>query len=143
MAEKKYYGDLEELKTVTGIRPEDLYFKDEEGGKTAEEKLDELLESWLVQIKDMIDQDRKRDYLKEYENGEREQIPPGIHFIALRIAANMIAQAMVRRDTPVLKVGEYAVKMAEENIFTNAIKKDLAKFPAKPRIKISKVKQEV
>ena len=113
--------------SYTGVRPQDFYLEDGEE-KTAEEKLEELIEGWLLQIKDLIDADRGREY--------KEDIPPGIENIALRMAANMVAQAQLRRETPIVRHDDYSVDMVEDKVMTNAIKNDLARFPFKFKVKL-------
>lgn len=49
--------------------------------------------------------------------------------IARRIVANMVALAVMRRDTPIIRIGEFAVQMSNDSVFTIAIQKDLQKYP--------------
>jgi hypothetical protein len=102
-------------------------------------ELEDLVRAWLVEAKDLIDQDRNRDYHQEVAQGVRSQIPPGIHNIAKRIVANMLALAILRRETPVVKIDDFSIRMVEDQILTRAIKQDLARYPAKPRFRMSVV----
>jgi len=128
------YNTPEEVIQYTGIRPEDLYLQDDieavEGSQTAEEKLNALIEQWLTQIKNLINQDRNRDYSAEAE------VPPGIRNISLRMAANMVAQAQLRRETPIVKKDDFTISMVEDKIFTPSIKSDLSRFPFKPNFRL-------
>lgn len=137
-----HYSSAEEVIRYTGIRPSDLDFEDdideetEEVIKSADEKLEELVKGWLIQIKDLIDQDRNRDY---HEEGE---VPKGINHIALRMASNMVAQAVMRRETPIVRVDDFSIQMVEDQVFTNAIRRDLARYPMKPLLSFARVRRK-
>ncbi len=124
---EQYYSSPETVINYTGVHPEDLGLDDQA-------ELEDTIRGWLVDIKDLIDQDRNRDFHKEVENGRWEKVPPAIDSIALKMASNMVAQAITRRDTPIIKIGEYAVRMVEDKVFTSNIKDELKRFPYKPEI---------
>ena len=128
-----YYSSAQDVIDFTGIRPTDLNLVDITNGDTAAEQLIAIVEGWLVEIKDLIDMDRNRDYASETE------IPAGIHAIAKRMAANMVAQAVIRRDTPIIRIGDYAVKMVDDTILTKSIREDLSLYPALPRFSVFRV----
>lgn len=128
--EKEYYSSPNDVIKYTGVRHEDFRLANSED-------LTSMLEEWLVGIKNIIDEDRNRDFHQEVKTEKIDKIPPGIHWIALRIAANMVAQATIRRDSPILTVGEYAVKLVEDDVVTKSIKKDLQKYPFRPKIGIT------
>ena len=122
-----HYSTVDDVIEFTGIRPGDLGLEDDPQGTTdpesAESKMRILIESWLVQVKDLIDQNRNRDFHEE-EDG----VPPGIHNIALRVCANMVAQAVLRRDTPIVRVDDFNVRTVEDRVITSAIKDDLKQY---------------
>jgi hypothetical protein len=122
----QFYSTVDEVIQYTGVHPQDL-------GLESDEELKKVIEGWLVQIKDIIDQDRNRDYHQEVEEGKRTEVPPGIHHIAMRVCANVIAQATFRRESTIVQVDDYQVQMLDDQIFTDAIKKDLARYPKKSR----------
>lgn len=130
-----YYSTPEEVIQYTGVRPQDFYLEDDDpeapNPSTAEEKLTSLIANWLVQIKDFIDRDRNRDY-----SASGKVVPPGIHNIALRAAANMVAQAQLRRETPIVKKDDFTISMVEDKVFTASIKSDLSRFPFRPNFKL-------
>ncbi|MDI6840438.1 MAG: hypothetical protein QMD71_06305 [bacterium] len=117
----EYYSSPEEVMQYTGVKPQDL-------GLEETEELIEVLEGWLVQIKDIIDQDRNRNY-HQVEGG----VPPGINHIAMRVCANVVAQASFRRESTIVQVDDYKVQMVDDNIFTEPIMRDLSRYPRKPR----------
>ncbi len=137
-----HYSDASEVIEYTGLRPSDLDIEQvideetEEVTKTADEALEELITGWLVQVKNLIDQDRNRDYHAE------GAVPDGIHNIALRMTANMVAQAIMRRDTSIVRVDDFSVQMVDDQIFTAAIRRDLARFPMKPLLRFARVRRE-
>ncbi len=140
MSNNNIYSSPKKVIEYTGVRPQDFGLEDElneneEVVETAEEKLESIIEGWLEQVKDLIDHDRNRDYHEEVEAGKRDKVPPGIEFVALRMAANMVAQANLRRQTPIVRHDDFSVDMVEDKVFTNAIKRDLARFPYKPNFK--------
>jgi len=127
--EKKYYSSVDDVLQHTGMRIEDLGFMSEASAR-------DWIENRLVEIKDLIDHDRNRDYHAEVGAGERDKVPPGIHSIALRIMSNMVGQAVLRRTTPIIKKDDFSVQLVEDRVFTEAIKKDLRRYLAKPRLRM-------
>lgn len=128
------YSSAEEVIAYTGVRAADFKLVADTGGSglTADEKLYAIINVWLAQAKDLIDTDRCRDYASE-----SSEVPAGINNIAMRICANMVAQAVIRRETPIIRVGEYAVKFNDDAIFTRAIQTDLARYPKKANFRMA------
>jgi hypothetical protein len=120
---EEYYSNPEDVINTTGIQAQDLGFP-----------TDDLLKDWigarLIEIKDMIDRDRNRDFAKEAEEAGTD-VPPGIHGIALRMMSNHIGNAALRRTTPIIRVDDFTIKGLEDQVFTEAIRKDLRRYPAK------------
>lgn len=123
------YSDPQDVITYTGLKPKDL------GLDTAQE-LEDTVNGWLLGIKDFIDRNRNRDYHKE------GAVPYGIHQIALRAAANMTAVAILRRETPIVQQDDFTIRMVEDQVFTEALMKDLNNYLPKPRIGMLVVKRE-
>ena len=138
-----FYSTVAEVIEFTGITPIDFGLEDDfgedEGHLTADEKLVVLVESWLVGIKSYIDQNRNRDYSQEVVNGTLAEVPPGIHNIALRAAANLSAVALLRRETAIQRV-DIATRLKGDEVFTQAIRADLALFPAVPRFSMARAR---
>ena len=132
----QFYSSADEVIQYTGVQPQDLGLESYEG-------LHRVIEGWLVQIKDIIDQDRNRDYHQEVEEGKRTEVPPGINHIAMRVCANVVAQATFRRESTIVQVDDYKIQMVDDRVFTDAIKKDLSRYPRKPSFGIMVVKKEV
>ena len=115
----KFYSTAEEVMQYTGVKPGDL-------GLNEEQELKDVLEGWLIQIKDIIDKDRNRDY-----HQEGSEVPPGINHIAMRVCANVVAQASFRRESTIVQVDDYRIQMVDDQIFTEAIRSDLSRYPRK------------
>lgn len=134
------YSNFEDVVMFTGIKPVDFEFEDDlgtgEGRLTADEKFEAMVTAWLVSIKDFIDRNRNRDYSQEVVNGEIAVVPPGINNIALRAASNMASIALLRRESSVQRI-DIIVRLKSEEIFSPALLKDLALYPAKPRFRMS------
>jgi len=135
-----FYSTIEEVIILAGIKPVDFDFEDDlglvENGRTAEEKLTALVTSWLVSVKNFIDHSRNRDYTQEVLDGSITEVPYGIHNIALRAASNMASLALLRRETSVQRV-DIMTRLKGDEVFTEALLRDLALFPAKPRFRMS------
>lgn len=118
------YSSVSAVKQYTGLIYTDLGLDDEAA-------LDTLIEEWLEEAKSLIDGDRNRDYDAD------GSVPKGIHNIALRIVGNMASVAVMKRQTPVVMNDDFTNNIATDMIFTDSIKRDLRRFPAKPRFRMS------
>ena len=129
----EYYSTPEDVIQYTGIQPGDLNLEDDdpegEDPKTAADKRTALLEKWLKQITSLIHGHQKMNYLELVDNEELEEVPAGIHNIAMRMAANMVGQAVLRRETPIVKIDDFAVKMVSDAVMTKDIRTDLKELP--------------
>lgn len=127
MAALQFYSTAAAVIESTGIGPEDL-------GMETSQALTTWIEARLKEIKNLIDQDRNRDYAAEAETAGKE-VPAGIHGIALRMMSNHVGHANLRRTTPIIRVDDFSIKMIEDRVFTPAIRDDLKRFPKKPRFR--------
>lgn len=124
-----FYSTVSDVQQHTGIRISDLGFD-------TDAELVTWVEGRLTEIKDLIDHDRNRDYTVD------GSIPAGIHNIALRIMSNMVAMAVLRRETPIVRVDDFNIKMVEDRIFTTAIKDDLKRYPKKPAFRLMRARNQ-
>ena len=118
------YSSVEAVKQYTGIVYTDLNL-DNEAALTA------MIEEWLAEAKSLIDYDRNRDYDAD------GSVPDGIHGIAKRIVGNMASVAVMKRQTPVVMNDDFTNNIATDLVFTESIKRDLRRYPAKPRFRMS------
>lgn len=119
-----YYSTVDEVISYTGVAPQTL-------GLNTHSELETLLEIWLVQIKDLIDRDRNRNYTKEGD------VPPGIDNIARRMAAHLVRSAERQRSNSVVDIDGNQLQVDDVSVFTDEIMKDLRRYPAKPRLSMS------
>lgn len=101
-----------ELRELTGATPQNFRLE-----KTDDDGLNTLFTKWITQSKDLID-----TYCHQTFNTET---PPAIQNICLRLAANMVAMATARRDTPLIKVNDWSIQISSSKVFTADLKEDL------------------
>lgn len=106
------YCTPEELRQFTGASPENFRLE-----KTDEEGLLSLLQTWINQSKGLIDSFCHQNFDTE--------TPPAISNVCLRLASNMVALAVSRRDTPLIKVNDWSIKISSSNVFSEDLKADL------------------
>lgn len=116
----EYYSTPARVITYTGVRPGDLNLNDDEGGLTADEKLEAVLEMWLGEVKSLMD----RFQGKEYE----DPVPEGIHNIATRACAHHVTNAKIRREQNIIRIDEYAQRSIQDFVLSNDIREDLKSF---------------
>jgi len=110
----EYYSTVDDVLEDSGIKPADL-------GMTTDDELETKIEKWLSAAKGYIDSDRHRDF------NDLPSVPVCIADIAKRIVLNMVKQAIINRDTPIINADNYRVMIANDKIITNAIATDLDK----------------
>lgn len=113
-----YYGSIDRVKKDSGILPNDL-------GLTEETELEELIQEYFLEAKSLIDEDRNQDLLERF--GSISEIPKCIHSVANRLVVNMIKQAKINRESPIINVEEYKVSLIDDTVFTISIEKDLSR----------------
>ena len=126
MSNNNFYSSAEDVIFYTGVKPSDLWIEDEEGeeGKTADEKLKEIIESWLIQIADKIHKRQRMNYLDELE-----EVPASVHDIAKRMCANKITSARLKREAPIQRIDDYTVQQVKDFVFTKEIERELNDLP--------------
>lgn len=110
---------VDEVKDFTGVQPKHLNLdKDDEAG------LIEMLTNWIRQATSLIKaycHNDFADYIKKFHN-----VPIAVNNVCMRLASNMVSQAIARRDTPITKVNDWNISTVGSRIFTNDLKEDLA-----------------
>lgn len=109
------YTTVEEVKQLSGVTPESLKLP-----KGDNEALTSILTGWINQCKSLID----AHCHTSWEN----EVPGAVQNVCLRMASNMVALAQARKDTPLVKVNDWSVKIVDFNIFTQDLKNDLKPF---------------
>lgn len=126
------YITKERIIRNTGIKAEDFNI-------TIQADFETMIDEWIEDATDIINEDRNRDYEKEVLDGKREKVPAGIKNIAERMVSNMVAKMILRRQTPITQNEDFEVTMTSDEVFTDSIKKDLARYPMKSTLNIFRV----
>ena len=113
----RYYAYPADVREYTGVMPDDLGFD-------SERELNDCLEKWLKQATSLIHEHQGMDYFDELE-----VIPKMVNNIAVRIVANMVAQAKVRRQSTIVRVDDMDVQGVVDRVLTDGIKVDLSVLP--------------
>lgn len=123
------YLTPQDAKDYTGARPEWFDLPDEAA-------LDSLLQRWIEHAVELVDRYIGAHYDPNAAEDDPNADPPviaapppkGVVNGALRVVANMVAQARVRRKTAILQLDEFTQRLVEDDIFTSSIKSDLALY---------------
>lgn len=99
------YGSASSVKTRTGVAPEDL-------GLDSEEDLDVFLNELLDEITDLFDRRMKKSYLAEAST------PRGLDGIANDAAADSLRTMVATRQTPVVRIDDFAVRTIQTRVFS-------------------------
>lgn len=131
MAVREYYSEIEEAQNLSGIRPGDL------DSLPTQDSVEDQIESWLRDIKDLIDTHLKRDFAYEEELSRPEgggpparPVPRGIHLIAARALRNLVSMARLSVNAGQANPDEFAqiAKQNADEILTDTLLKDLNRY---------------
>jgi len=127
MAYLQFYSNVQDVLDDCGVKPVDLGFNDPSSPDptSGQDKLEAKIQKYLIDAKAMVDSNRNKDFSKELEDDEIEQIPICIESAAKRIAINMVNTAKLNRQGPIINVNKYAVKVVTNNPLTPEIRQDL------------------
>lgn len=95
MASQTFYGTAASVVTRTGIGPTDL-------GLESDEELTEFLEGLLGEMTDVVDRQLRKSYLAD--------VPAGLNGIVSDIVADAVRVMVVSRQTPVVRIDDFAVR---------------------------------
>ncbi len=125
MAAKAYYSDVDTARKLAALRPGDLI------GLDTAAALDDQIEEWLKDIKDMIDEFLRRDFAKE-EDVSGKKIPRGIHMAAARALRNVGMMARMANNAGQATPDEFntLAKRDTDQILSDTIKADLSMYRA-------------
>jgi hypothetical protein len=126
----RFYSTVDAVKAETGVEPDHL-------GYTTDADLTNYIEGRLTAARNIIDNDRERDFGNEYDSGEIEAVPAGIAEIAKEIACNMVIIARIRRASDTVNLSEYDAKVIQSGPITRSITDQLASYK-----KLSEVEQD-
>lgn len=122
------YVTADELIDYTGVDASSLGIED----LTA---LRARLDSWIAQAQEMVEK------FIGYAYTDIETVPLGVANATLRVAANIVAQAQIRRQTQILNIDEYSQRMVPDSVFTRAIRADLEPYVIKESQSLGNVRR--
>lgn len=106
-----FYGTAEDLRLRTGVRAEDLGIADDP-------TLETFLENLLTEVSDLVNRRIGRDYLAEFDAGTISAIPPGLTGIVVDVAADSLRTMIATRQTPVVRIDDFAVRVIRSTTFS-------------------------
>ena len=83
--------------------------------------LEEIVSGWIEQSQDLINMYTNRNYTDT-------TVRPAVQNICLRLTSNMVKLAVQNRDSPIIKVNDWAITTVPSDIFTDDLKEDLKPF---------------
>lgn len=160
MTAPTFYSSAAAVRTRTGVDPSDLGFDEAESDPTG--ALTGFLEELLTEASDLMNRVMRRSYLAaggpsdageddvddspSFPNTTRDPdeidfaytgaIPPGLNGIAADVVADWVRTMVMTRQTPVVRIDDFAVKTVSSRTLTDDIKNRL-KLYAKGRGAVS------
>ena len=112
-----YYGSIDAVLIRTGIKPEDLGFiaEDDDSGSEGDDEFGVFIANLLREIADLMDRKMRKSYLEE------DEIPHGLDGIANDICADSLRTMVVGRQTPVVRIDDFAVRTVTARTFSQDI----------------------
>lgn len=104
---------VNEVCQFTGLKPKHIKVD-------TDAELENIVSDWILQCQDLI-----KHYTNNFKDTSDQNIPYAVKNVCLRLAANMVALAIARRDTPVTQVNDWTVQILSSEIFSQDLKDDL------------------
>lgn len=121
----KFYSSIDAVITRTGVSAEDLGFEfvefeesgsgEEESGEPPYDAFGAFIEALLTEVTDLMDRHMRKSYLSE-------TIPAGLNGIAADAAADSLREMVATRQTPVVRVDDFAVRVIQSRVLSNDIR---------------------
>ncbi len=118
-----HYSAPSEVRARTGIRPEDLGFG-------TDQELEGFLVQLLEQVSDLMNRWMRRDWLAELQEGLITEVPAGLHGIAADVAASSVREMVVSRQTPVVRIDDFAVRTLRTQLLGPDVRERLRLYAA-------------
>jgi hypothetical protein len=99
-----FYSTATAVRTRSGVGPEDLGLDDEV-------ELTAFIEELLLEITDLMDRRMKKSYL----TGD---VPAGLAGIAADVAADSVRDMVVSRQTPIVRVDDFAIRTISSRLLS-------------------------
>ena len=107
-----FYSSVAAVRARTGIGPVELGFG-------TDEELAVFLEDTLREVSDLMDRKMHRSWLAE------DPIPAGLAGIAADIASESIRQMVVTRQTPIVRIDDFAVRTISAQMLSGDVQRRL------------------
>lgn len=122
-----YYGSIDSVLIRTGVKPEDLGFLAVEGEPDPEAPDDfgDFIVSLLEEAADVMDRKMRISYLPELT-----PIPAGLHGIANDVVSDSLRAMVVGRQTPVVRIDDFAVRTLTARLMSPDILERLKLYSA-------------
>ena len=108
--------DAEQVINFHGLKPKHFNLDKEDTGK-----LEQIVMEWILQSQDLINSYTHRQFTDE-------NVKPAVQNVCLRLTSNMVALAIQRRDSPIIKVNDWTIQSVSSDVFTDDLKADLSPF---------------
>ena len=113
-----HYATAQAVIARTGVQPEDL-------GQVDDETLTTFLEGLLAEASDLVNRKLRRDYLADLAAGSITEIPPGLVGIVADVVADAIRTMVATRQTPVVRIDDFAVTTLRARFFSEDVERRL------------------
>lgn len=108
---------VEEVESFHGLKRQHLNFKEDPKG------FEDTITEWILQSQSLI-----IEYTNNFHKTSSDDIPRAVKNVCLRLVSNMVTMAIIRRDTPIIKVNDWTIQTTSSDIFTDDLKDDLKPF---------------
>jgi hypothetical protein len=110
-----FYSTPDAVIERTGIVPKDLGLADDDA-------LETFLEGLLTQMSDLLNRAMNRDYLALLAAASIDAIPAGLTGIASDVAADALRTMVATRQTPIVRIDDFAVTTLRARVFSDDVK---------------------
>jgi hypothetical protein len=111
-----FYGSAAAVITRTGVKPEDLGLDDDNA-------LETFVDEVLAEVSELFDRSMRTSYLEG-------DVPAGLNGVANDAASNSVREMVVTRQTPVVRIDDFAVRTIQSRVLTPDILKRLKLYSA-------------
>lgn len=109
------YGTAASVKTRTGVSAEDI-------GLDSDDELDTFLDGLLDETTDLMDRSMRTSLLTP------DPVPAGLNAIANDIAADSLRTMVATRQTPVVRIDDFAIRTITTRVLSADVKERLALY---------------
>lgn len=115
-----FYGTADAVKRRTGVQPDDLGLDDDASLVT-------FIEELLAEATDLMN----RSIRRATNYNDEDSIPAGLNGVANDIVTSSLREMVSTRQTPVVRIDDFAVRTVSARVFTPDIQKRLRLYGAR------------